>query len=196
MKKLAVAAVGLALAGCASTRPGGDPCLRSAGFLVSEYEPFQAPGDGAIKGQAFLVTRSGNVKTAAGRGITLRPVTSLSTEFIEKNVLGGCKAGSGADSAMFRCDHREVADADGRFEFTGLAPGRYYIACEITWDVSEYTSAYTPIFGGLFFGVTTHTKTGGLLLQTVQVDSGAVERVILNQLAKDETNYPHGPALR
>lgn len=196
MRKLVVFVVALALFGCAGTRPDEDPCRRRARFVLSEYEPFQAPGDGSINGQAFLVTRGGDVKVAAGRGVTLRPHTSLSLEFIEKNVLGRCDMSAAADSVMFRFDRRQVADGDGRFEFTEIPPGKYFVGCELTWEVSGYVSGYAPVFGGIFFGVPTHEKTGGLLLQTVQVDSGASTRLILSHLAKDYTVPKKGAAIR
>ncbi len=46
-------------------------------------------GSGSLDGQAFLKTRGGDVKYAAGNPVVLMPVSPYTTEFFRKRVEGG-----------------------------------------------------------------------------------------------------------
>ena len=50
-------------------------------FPIAEYEMLNRKGTGIVTGQAFLRTRSGDVKTTAGDEILLNPVTSYSNQW-------------------------------------------------------------------------------------------------------------------
>lgn len=137
-----IAAVLLLLAGCATT-----PQARTTPFIESDYAWASRPGTGAITGQAFLVTRGGEVKVAAGREVLLNPVTPYSTEWFDRAVVAGMPLEP--PDERFRKYHRTVVgDAEGRFRFTGLPAGDYYVASWITWE-------YRP---GLYSGGYAYSK--------------------------------------
>lgn len=93
-----------------------------------------------IEGQAFLVTKSGEVKYGAGKLVYLNPVTTYSTEWHTHQVIGHKDAGP--NDSRTRPYHREmVADATGRFRFEGLPPGDYYLACPIIWHIDMYSTS-------------------------------------------------------
>jgi hypothetical protein len=58
-------------------------------FNEDEYLPYAGDGDATITGQAFLKTRGGDVKYGAGNTIFMNPVTSYSTEWMDRAILGG-----------------------------------------------------------------------------------------------------------
>lgn len=111
----------------------------------AEYVRFLQPGTGSIVGQAFLVQQGGATVKAAGRTVTLDPATSIGNEW-------WAKAGKKwvlreyvpPSTAFGRARKSTVADADGRFKFTNLAPGKYYLRTEVTWQ-----APYAGIQGGL-----------------------------------------------
>lgn len=152
-----VAAVALLCAGCQSI-----PKDRQAQFVESEYAPYSQPGTGAIKGQAFMVTRGGMVVKAAGRKVWLNPVTSYSTEWWKENVLGNqaLKPGDPRAAAYSRF---AVADGDGNFEFTSLPAGSYYLACPMSWEVP----------GG--------AETGGTARAEVSVRNGETAKAVVTR---------------
>jgi len=55
-----------------------------------------------------------------------------------------------------------VADADGRFKFSDLPAGKYYVRTEVTWEVG-----YEP--------------QGGLVGQIIEINDGQTAEAILNK---------------
>lgn len=103
----------LVLAGCAGTTP---PRERQARFIESEYAPYASQGNGTLVGQAFLKTRGGDVKYAAGNEIILNPVTSYSTEWFDVAIRQGQDIAEG-DARVQPFTRSTFADGEGRFEF-------------------------------------------------------------------------------
>ena len=62
---------------------------------------------------------------------------------------------------------KTVADADGRFKFSGLAAGDYYVCTDVIW--------------GAYMGSIPYT-TGGLVGQIVHVNGDSTNEVVLSQL--------------
>lgn len=109
---------------------------RKAVFDPAEYASYLRGGNGAIAGQAFMVTRGGDVKFGAGREVVANPVTTYSTEWFERGVMGGERLKPPAPGMPE--PKRVVADGNGRFTISGLAAGDYYVACWIVWEVPTY----------------------------------------------------------
>jgi hypothetical protein len=125
----------LFLVGCVPT-----PQKRQAAFIESEYAAYDRAGTGAIEGHAFLRTNGGDVKTAAGKPISLNPVTSYSTEHYQRSVIG-LNTLEGPDP---RCDkyYREtIATVDGGFRFDGLPARDYNVFAPIQWLASQHQYA-------------------------------------------------------
>ena len=128
---LALAILAILLTSCA-------PVERQVAFIESEYIPFRGDGDSRIVGQAFLRTRGGEVKLAAGLAVVLTPVTSYSAEWFSHEVLrhGYLTPGDRREQAYIRV---RTGDGEGRFKFTGIPAGRYYVTCEIHWELPDET---------------------------------------------------------
>lgn len=109
---------------------------RKRPFVRLEYDPYHADGTGSIEGQAFLKTRGGDVKFGAGNLVHLKPVTSYSQEWFEREIMRG-ESLAAPDP---RADHYHWttrADGFGGFRFDGLPPGEYYAACSIHWEFPD-----------------------------------------------------------
>lgn len=164
MRKLILALVAAALcAGCANSQP--QP--RLAKFDPAEYAPYEREGTGSVVGQAFVVTKGGDVKLGAGRQVGLHPMTSVSIETHERLVIGYTPLQWNYDEeTLKRLSHvtRHVtADGNGRFRFDNLPAGEYYIACDIEWYVSEYQ------------------KSGGIAYAKVKVEEGKTTEAIVTR---------------
>jgi hypothetical protein len=107
---------------------------RLATFLPSEYAAYEGVGTSTITGQSFLKTRRGDVKFGAGDEIILNPVTTYSTEWWTKAIVGGKTLGPGDDRAKGHT-RTAVADGEGRFRFDSLPAGRYYVLSSVVWEV-------------------------------------------------------------
>lgn len=165
MKGLIIALAGVLLAGCVTIQPPQwspvDPSFEA------DYEHYLAGGNGVLTGQAFLTQLGGGVVKAAGRTVTLDPATTIGTEWWTKAGTNWVHRSLTPPSPGFaRARRTTVADAEGRFKFTGLAPGRYYVRTEVTWMVP---GSYVP--------------EGGIVGRMVEVRDGEPTEVILNEFA-------------
>ena len=88
-------------------------------FPEHEYQNLLQSGTATVKGQAFLKTRGGDVKVAAGNKVILNPVTSYSNEWYEKALIQG-KNLVEAEPRMWNYVMKTVADGSGRFMFEVL----------------------------------------------------------------------------
>lgn len=155
---LLTAAASVVLCSCAA-QP------RLAIFNEAEYAPFRKGGTGKITGQAFMRTKGGDVKYAAGQQVNLNPVTTYSKEWFERAVLGG-QTLAPADPRLGAEEKHTLADAEGRFEFNGLAAGDYYLTSWLTWIVpTEYVTI----------------TTGGTLAGKYSVANGQTTKVVLTR---------------
>lgn len=159
MRLAALSLVVLVFVGCAEPR--------LARFDEAEYAPFAAVGSGTVVGQAFLKTRGGDVKYAAGCEVRLAPRTTVSEETYQREYLGGEKLEPipAATLAKMRTYGQQViGDGEGRFRFKAVPPGRYFIVTEITWEVPD------PLTGT--------ARTGGAVLEPLEVKGDETVEVV------------------
>ena len=162
---------GFALALAAAVAGCQGPGKRLAAFNPEEYEPYARAGTGAIVGQAFLVRDDGIPVPAAGRTVFCNPVTTYSTEFYNRWVVGYEvleESDPRADEAPF---WKTTGDVDGRFRFEGLPAGEYYVYSWINWqaiDSNSYVGAY-------------RYNTGGVAHARVTVREGETNSVIVTR---------------
>lgn len=120
-----------------------------AAFDADEAAHIHVTGPNSVRGQAFLRQRGGGVVTCAGAGVSLMPDTAYARERIRK-AYGPSALEAAArriigvvledpDPAYVAHIRQTTCDADGRFAFTGLVDGTYYIETEVRWTV-----AYQP----------------------------------------------------
>lgn len=137
MKKARVAALcagTMILTGCMPAYVAPPQPLWRTPLATFEQAPLAAgimPGHATIRGQAFSKTVGGDIKYGAGNDINLVPDTPYSRECID--ILSSSPSEC---AAKVRPYVRTVqADGEGRFEFTGIAPGSYIVTTTITWGI-------------------------------------------------------------
>lgn len=134
-------------------------------FPVSEYESLLKTGSATVVGEAFLRTRGGDVKTAAGYTVFLNPVTSYSRQWHEVSYLHG-RALSRSDPRIEQYVRSTTADSAGRFRFTNVPAGDYYVVTDVVWE--------TPV--GYVAGM---ERQGGKLVKEIHIDEGQTAEIIL-----------------
>jgi len=111
-----------------------------ATFNPEEAKFIKATGKSSITGQLFLRRNDGIVVYGAGSQIFLIPSTTYSRERMSK-IYGTAKLRLAYFIPTFEGDdplYREYtkatkADGQGRFEFSNLSAGAYYIVGPVTW---------------------------------------------------------------
>lgn len=127
------------------------PLQRQATFDPSEHIPYKAQGTASLSGEAFLRTRGGDVRYAAGREVLLVPATSYGKEYIEKDLLAAHREKTPPlDWQMHETIRSTQADSTGRFSFAGLPSGDYIVFTTIFWEVPQYSryGSYSSSSGG------------------------------------------------
>ena len=150
------------LSGCVTAPP---PAKRQTAFIESEFAPYAGIGNSTVTGQAFLKTRSGEVRFGAGCEVVIVPVTSYTTEITDRAVLGRERL-EAPDPRYSAYRRTTIADGNGNFEFRGIQAGSYYLSCVIRW---EYATQYGP------------AGTGGTAFGKVTVAPGETTKVILTR---------------
>ncbi len=169
MKLEKIATLGMALISGA--------CVGTEIEVASPFVPAQAAyvnqrGAASVRGQAFMRQLGGGVVTCAGEKVRLIPATAYTRERITKiygnpeggriNVYQGT-SGKNLPPAYFRYMRQSICDAEGNFEFNGVADGTYYLVTRIVWMVP-----------GSYFA------EGGGVAKRVTVKGGRSVRVILS----------------
>lgn len=159
---------GLALVAACATIPVPESTLDLDEVLQqpdsAEYTPFLAAGTGSITGQAFLRTRGGDVKRAAGSDVVLDPVTEYSKEWMLRRGDDEKYFPASPGAPLYKLVQRQtVADADGRFTFESLPPGSYFIRTTVSW--------YVPTLG----------QQGGVIRGVAVVKAGEESKIIITR---------------
>ena len=69
--------------------------------------------------------------------------------------------------------HETIADSDGRFEFTDLPAGEYYLGSPIFWEI-PHQNTFNP--ADIYM-----VETGGIAYARVTVAPGERKKVVLTQ---------------
>lgn len=130
MKKLFYVFPLCVLASCAS------PYTMKNNFNPDEVKWSLQDGTAVIKGQGFLRTVGGDVKTCAGYPVKLVPYSSYTEEIHNAYLNGKLTAGiSNKDTNLFTYRKTTQCDAQGNFEFSNLPAGRWYAETLVHWSV-------------------------------------------------------------
>lgn len=135
--------------------------------LESAFDPAEAaamlePGDGSLRGVLGFSQRTGILKrttvTADREWVELFPVTGYMQQMIDTFRLA--EPGQGrphVHTVPAKYSGRVLTDRQGRFEFHGLKPGRYFLVGRVPYTVRTVTQvdtgereisySYTPAFG-------------------------------------------------
>jgi hypothetical protein len=132
------------LAACAASQQSTTPVTQ--GRVITLSEPFDeaemarcsGSGTGKLVGQAFLKTRSGEVRYGAGQEVVLVPATAYTRE---SQRYANVDIGSADALVTIQWDPRyatyrrlTIADGEGEFEFSGLPSCSYIVATHIKWE--------------------------------------------------------------
>ena len=173
---VAVVALVATLTACVAPVPAQAPLAPLTPLtMLNAFDPGEATyihldGANSVRGQAFLRQSGGGVVTCAGAKVHLFPRTTYGDERVEK--LYGTRASIEAtqriigvviedpDPRWVGHMRQTICDAEGRFMFTGVADGAYYVETEVRWSVG-----YRP--------------QGGPVIAPVTVDGGeAVDLIV------------------
>ena len=121
--------VTLLMMGCARTYE------RKAEFKPEEYAPYAGTGTARVCGQAYLSMDDGKPHVASGDRVLLAPATSYTEEAIMVKVTRGRKMVDPDPEAM-KFEQHTKTDEEGRFCFTGLPAGEYYVVADIALPTS------------------------------------------------------------
>ena len=101
-------------------------------FPVSEYNRIKKTGGSTVSGSVYL-HNSHNEQKIMGKKVKLylNPVTSYSRQWYQQSYLGGYKM-SKSDKRLYNYLKYTVSNSSGKFNFFGVARGKYYLTGTVT----------------------------------------------------------------
>lgn len=151
------------VAGCQTIEP-----IERISFPEPEYTALPTTGTARIQGQAFLKTVGGDVKTAAGNAVYLNPVTSYSEQWYASYVTNRPLDPADPDPRLKEYLRETTADGEGRFEFTDVPAGEYFVTTSVVWGVP--TGSYGTI-----------SQQGGTVTKRISVKDGETIKIIITR---------------
>ena len=151
-----------------------DAALLTTAFNANDSAPWSGAGKSTLRGQAFLKTVGGDVKTCAGESVALVPTNPYFDELLEKWRVG---VSVNPDPRALATVRHSICDAQGNFTFTSLPTQRWYVLTSVTWGVPHIAGPGEdagPLASALF-GIPpapTTDEQGGPLLQAVALQLG------------------------
>ena len=133
------------------------PAARETSFNEQEYAQYAYAGTGTISGQVMVRAEGGQTRPAEGSQVSLNPVTSYSTEWWNRTVVGGLNLRS-ADEREQKYLRTAVTDAQGRFLFSDLPRGEYFVVAALN-TVAAPSGATGP--SSSMVGQRVHLTEGG-----------------------------------
>lgn len=159
--------------GCVRQQP-----VQRIPFPSSEYAQLFSTGTATITGQAFLKTRGGTVKYAAGNEVFLNPVTTYSTQWYNNAYLHS-RPMTPVDSRINQYIFSTIADGEGKFTFLNISEGDYYLSTSVFWEVpTQYSTGLQ----------------GGILCKKITVKKDEHNKIILTDTTIDRK--PHSSKLK
>jgi len=168
MKLLSSLIVAAFLAGCSTAKVA--PIALSAPFDASQAYAFLEPGTNTISGSALIRQNGGGVVTCAGLEVQLVPSTAYATERVQA-IYGNSNRGYRpiVSPVTFTPDYpeyqqatrRTLCDAQGRFEFSRVKDGTFYVVTIIVWQAGNMPQ-------------------GGVVMAAAHVSGGEAEQVVLS----------------
>ena len=101
-------------------------------FPVGEYSRIRKTGRSTVSGTVYLENSYTSDKFMGQKvKLYLNPVTSYSEQWYQESYLGGYKM-SKSDPRLYNYLKFTMSNADGKFNFFGVAEGQYYLVGTIT----------------------------------------------------------------
>lgn len=165
LKILPALALAATLAACVTPKP----VTISQQFNAGDVAWSKAKGTNSLSGEAFLRQQGGGVVTCAGAVVVLVPVAPYSTERMMARY-GSATSGyvdpilgptlPAPDAGYAESFRNTRCDAQGKFTFSDLPDGNYYLATQVVWYVGN-------------------AEQGGYLMQRVSFQGGEHKQVLL-----------------
>jgi hypothetical protein len=133
------------------------PAARSTAFNEQEYAQYAYAGTGTITGEVVIRGQNGQTEPAPGSQVSLNPVTSYSTEWWNRTVVGGLNLRS-ADEREQKYLRTTTTDSAGRFGFSDLPRGEYFVVAALNTGGS---SPAAPGPSSSLVGQRVHLTEGG-----------------------------------
>ena len=101
-------------------------------FPVGEYSRIRKTGSSTVSGTVYLENSYTSDKFMGQKvKLYLNPVTSYSEQWYQESYLGGYKM-SKSDPRLYNYLKFTMSNADGKFNFFGVAAGQYYLVGTMT----------------------------------------------------------------
>lgn len=101
-------------------------------FPVSEYNRIRKIGRSTVSGSIYVENSDSSEKIMGKKvKLYLNPVTSYSRQWYQQSYLGGYKM-SKSDKRLYNYLKYTVSNTNGKFNFFGVASGRYYLVGTVT----------------------------------------------------------------
>lgn len=123
------------------TAPAPAP-IEVQGFDAAEVAYIHDVGTNRIEGNAFLRKRGGDVVTCAGEAVRLVPLGRFAKKYFRIRYIEKKPAALDVWDAPAFHDHVRTTrcESDGRFLFTRVAAGSYFIETKVSWHVYDLGS--------------------------------------------------------
>jgi hypothetical protein len=166
-------AAGISIAGLTA---GAQP-LEGTPIVAADYRWSAASGSATLSGLVALSAERGAVRSCAGFNVALVPSGNQTDAYIVSAF--GAKNGGYHDATvplpippagLHGIDRQTVCDAQGRFSFSGVPAGVYYVIGPVLWVDASRTDAPPAV-------------VGGLLMQRVSLKDGESRSVSLSHEA-------------
>ena len=121
-----VVAAGAAFAACTSSHVKGKEELTE-----QQSSAYLNGGTSTVEGQVLVQPASGPIQYASDSDVRIMPMTTESDNYVQSVVLAGDTTLPGSSFRTPSWFTR--ADQAGRFRFTEMAAGSYYVLCPMAW---------------------------------------------------------------
>lgn len=142
---------------------------RRAEFNIDQYRPYMKKGKGKIEGKFCITSDNGKKTCPPDQLVLLNPVTDYSTEWFERYWKNGELLEAPNDEAARR-GKMVRTNKYGRFVFSSLPPGEYYVAavaCPYSTRDSEKIRPFNYQRWGTKVSVGSQTKPVKAVLEKV-----------------------------
>jgi hypothetical protein len=150
-------------------------------FIEQDFQPFAGTGDATLRGQAFLRTVGGDVRTCAGSDVFLIPDNPYMEDLTAAEDRGVRNASIDPRAQTFR--RRSTCDAQGNFHFSGVPKGSWIVVARVTWSIPhiEQGGERPGPLTSLLLGIRPAPEfdnQGGELRKFVELRSGDNEAIL------------------
>lgn len=140
-------------------------------FNEADYAPYAGTGTAAITGTAAVTLKDGKTIAASSEFVFLIPGAAYSREWFEHEILAGHRI-EGIDPRSLRVTRSATTDDKGRFTFSNVPPGDYYLTCAVAWEDPSFDIRRLKVTRG---------RASTLAYATVRVEQGEQVSILVTR---------------